>query len=88
MNAPALELHRIDAAHNMRRFYRLDMQPDLFGGFFLCGNGDASAQRAYRCRAFRQRGSCGRSLRATRGAQGAAGLHLIFHRLRTHPVQL
>jgi predicted DNA-binding WGR domain protein len=31
----AVELHRIDAARNMRRFYRLDMQPDLFGGFLL-----------------------------------------------------
>jgi predicted DNA-binding WGR domain protein len=31
MTAPALELRRIDAARNMRRFYRLDMQPDLFG---------------------------------------------------------
>jgi predicted DNA-binding WGR domain protein len=27
-----VELHRIDDAQNMRRFYRLDMQPDLFGG--------------------------------------------------------
>jgi predicted DNA-binding WGR domain protein len=35
MNAPALELRRIDAARNMRRFYRLDVQPDLFGGFLL-----------------------------------------------------
>ncbi len=31
----AVELHRIDEARNMRRFYRLDMQPDLFGGFLL-----------------------------------------------------
>jgi predicted DNA-binding WGR domain protein len=31
----AVELHRIDAARNMRRFYRLDMQPDLFGGVLL-----------------------------------------------------
>jgi len=31
----AIELHRIDATRNMRRFYRLDVQPDLFGGFFL-----------------------------------------------------
>jgi len=33
--APVLELHRIDTVRNMRRFYRLDMQPDLFGGVFL-----------------------------------------------------
>lgn len=31
----AVELHRIDPTHNMRRFYRLDMQPDLFGGVLL-----------------------------------------------------
>ena len=29
----AVQLARIDLARNMRRFYRLDMQPDLFGGF-------------------------------------------------------
>ncbi|WP_330085267.1 WGR domain-containing protein [Methylocystis iwaonis] len=28
----ALELHRIDLVRNMRRFYRLDIEPDLFGG--------------------------------------------------------
>jgi predicted DNA-binding WGR domain protein len=27
----ALHLCRIDPARNMRRFYRLDVQPDLFG---------------------------------------------------------
>jgi hypothetical protein len=26
-------LNRIDPARNMRRFYSLDVQPDLFGGF-------------------------------------------------------
>ncbi len=31
----AVELHRIDPTQNMRRFYRLDMQPDLFGGVLL-----------------------------------------------------
>lgn len=31
----AVELHRIDTARNMHRFYRLDMQPDLFGGVLL-----------------------------------------------------
>jgi predicted DNA-binding WGR domain protein len=29
----AVTLHRIDPARNMRRFYRLDVRPDLFGGF-------------------------------------------------------
>ncbi|PZR93792.1 MAG: polymerase [Hyphomicrobiales bacterium] len=27
----AIILHRTDPAKNMRRFYRLDVQPDLFG---------------------------------------------------------
>ena len=30
-----IALRRIDAARNMRRFYRLDVQPDLFGGVLL-----------------------------------------------------
>jgi predicted DNA-binding WGR domain protein len=31
----ALNLRRIDPARNMSRFYRLDVQPDLFGGVLL-----------------------------------------------------
>jgi predicted DNA-binding WGR domain protein len=31
----ALHLRRIDPTRNMCRFYRLDVQPDLFGGFLL-----------------------------------------------------
>lgn len=31
----ALELRRVDPSRNMRRFYRLDVQPDLFGGVLL-----------------------------------------------------
>jgi predicted DNA-binding WGR domain protein len=31
----AVHLRRIDATRNMRRFYRLDVQPDLFGGVLL-----------------------------------------------------
>jgi predicted DNA-binding WGR domain protein len=31
----ALQLLRIDAARRMNRFYRLDVQPDLFGGVLL-----------------------------------------------------
>jgi predicted DNA-binding WGR domain protein len=30
-----VELRRIDPARNMRRFYRLDVQPELFGGVSL-----------------------------------------------------
>ena len=32
---PPVLLRRIDDARNMRRFYQLDMQPDLFGGVLL-----------------------------------------------------
>lgn len=32
---PPLSLFRIDATRNMRRFYRLDIEHDLFGGFLL-----------------------------------------------------
>ncbi len=28
-------LRRVDPSRNMHRFYRLDMQPDLFGGVLL-----------------------------------------------------
>lgn len=31
----AVTLTRIDSAHNMRRFYRLDVQPTLFGEYAL-----------------------------------------------------
>ena len=34
MTAPVL-LRRVDDARNMRRFYWLDVQPDLFGGVLL-----------------------------------------------------
>jgi predicted DNA-binding WGR domain protein len=30
-----VHLRRIDATRNMRRFYRLDIEPDLFGGVIL-----------------------------------------------------
>ena len=31
----AVHLRRVDPARNMCRFYRLDVQPDLFGGVLL-----------------------------------------------------
>lgn len=31
----AVTLTRVDPAQNMARFYRLDIQPDLFGGWSL-----------------------------------------------------
>jgi predicted DNA-binding WGR domain protein len=30
---PSVTLHRIDLTRNMRRFYQLDVQPDLFGAW-------------------------------------------------------
>jgi predicted DNA-binding WGR domain protein len=42
----AVHLHRTDPARNMRRFYRLDVQPDLFGGFASSKNGAASVRAA------------------------------------------
>jgi predicted DNA-binding WGR domain protein len=30
-----VHLRRVDPTRNMRRFYRLDVQPDLFGGVLL-----------------------------------------------------
>jgi predicted DNA-binding WGR domain protein len=32
---PAVTLHRINPAQNMARYYRLDVQPDLFGEWGL-----------------------------------------------------
>jgi predicted DNA-binding WGR domain protein len=34
----AIILHRTDPAKNMRRFYRLDVQLDLFGQWCLTGD--------------------------------------------------
>jgi len=31
----AVVLHRVDPSRNMRRYYRLDVQPDLFGYWLL-----------------------------------------------------
>jgi predicted DNA-binding WGR domain protein len=42
----AVHLHRIDPARNMRRFYALDVQPDLFGGFAVAKEWAASARVA------------------------------------------
>ena len=32
---PSIDLKRIDLTKNMRRFYRMSLQPDLFGGVDL-----------------------------------------------------
>jgi len=46
----AVELCRVDPSRNMRRFYRLDVQPDLFGGVLLLkqlGISDARALKLH-----------------------------------------
>lgn len=35
---PAIHLTRLDPARNMARFYRIEQQPDLFGGITLTRN--------------------------------------------------
>ena len=75
----AVELHRIDETQNMRRFYRLDMQPDLFGGVLLVRQwGRIGAEGRSVAEHFDERHTCRRRTRATCGAQGTAGLCLIF----------
>jgi hypothetical protein len=44
----AIVLCRIDASKRMHRFYRFDVEPDLFGNGALLGNGAASAAPARR----------------------------------------
>jgi len=50
----AVNLRRVDPAPNMRRFYRLDMQPELFGGVLLAKKGTHRRARAHGGRALRQ----------------------------------
>ena len=42
----AVTLHRVDPARNMRRFYQLDVQPDLFGAWGVVREWGVSAGRA------------------------------------------
>ena len=44
-------LRRSDDLRNMRRFYRLDVQPNLFGGVLLVKEWNASARYEFRCKA-------------------------------------
>jgi predicted DNA-binding WGR domain protein len=39
-----VNLRRVDPARNMHRFYRLDVQPDLFGCVLLVKEWGASAR--------------------------------------------
>jgi len=66
-----IELRRIDEARNMRRFYRLAIEADLFGGFLLL-------------RQFGRIGACGRVMaeRFEDGALAAAALDRQAERKR------
>ena len=68
----AITLHRIDAARNMHRYYRLDVQPDLFGEWGRIGRPRADAQRPLPYRA----GSTRRA-RASAPGQGTAGMRVL-----------
>ena len=67
----AVHLRRVDPARNMRRFYRLDVQPDLFGGCCLSRNGDASARTGAWWPSFTRTSSCRRRLAPPSRAQAA-----------------
>jgi predicted DNA-binding WGR domain protein len=73
----AVHLRRVDPARNMSRFYRLDVQPDLFGGILLMKEwgriGARGRMVAERCdnEALRRR------LAATRRTQEAARLRRL-----------
>ena len=69
----AVQLRRIDPTRNMRRFYRLDIEPDLFGGVRLVkAMGTHRHGRPQRCGDFTTRSPCRRRHAATRRAQTAA----------------
>ena len=68
-----VELRRLDPTRNMRRFYRLDVQPDLFGGFLLLKQwGRIGAGGRIKGRTVRGRSPCPRRLGAAGRAQAAA----------------
>jgi predicted DNA-binding WGR domain protein len=43
----AVHLRRIDPTRNMSRLYRLDVQPDLFGGVLLVKEWGRKRRRGY-----------------------------------------
>ena len=71
----AITLHRTDTAKNMRRFYRLDVQSDLFGQWCFIrewgriGRSGQVRTVPYATRSRRARGPC-----AAAAHQGAPGL--------------
>jgi predicted DNA-binding WGR domain protein len=71
----AVNLRRIDPARNMSRFYRLDIEPDVFGGVLLVKEWGRIG--AHGCRALRHGSRCRRRVATTGRAQKAAGIHDI-----------
>src|ERR1019366_2418031 len=75
-----LHLRRIDPARNMCRFYRLDVQPDLFGRVSLMKQmGPRRPTGAHGGGVLRERSPCRRRLAATGRTQEAAGIHVFLH---------
>jgi len=65
----AITLHRTDLAKNMRRFYRLDVQPDLFGQWCVTrewGGASAAPDSAHGVLYDRSRGARGACRAAAR----------------------
>ena len=67
----AIELCRVDPSRNMRRFHRLDIQPDLFGGVLLLKQWGRIGARG-RIMAERHRGACPCRVQRTRDAEATA----------------
>jgi hypothetical protein len=74
----AITLHRTDAARNMHRYYRLDVQPDLFGEWcFVREWGRIGRPRADAQRPLPYRAGSTRRARASAPGQGTAGMRVL-----------
>ena len=69
----ALHLRRINSARSMHRFYRLDIQPDLFGRVLLMKQwGRVGTQGRMVAESYESEAIAAVALAATRGTQEAA----------------
>lgn len=63
----AVVLHRVDPSRNMRRFYRLDVQPDLFGFWLVISEWGRIGRRGQvRVASFTSRDDADRALQRQR----------------------
>ena len=70
----AIVLRRVDPTRNMARFYRLDVQPDLFGGWSLIREWGRIGQSGHvRVVAFRSAGEACDALRRQNRAKERRG---------------